>query len=49
MVLKNFNIMNFCKILLKFAFVFKIFEYFCHLRSFLTNEDFQVMQMSYLT
>ena len=29
MVLRNFNLMNFSKVLLKFAFVFKVFELFC--------------------
>ena len=29
MVSRNFNLMNFSKVLLKFAFVFKVFEYFC--------------------
>ena len=47
------NFTNFSKILLKFAIVFKIFEYFCVvfwvLRSLLANEPFYVLQIGYMT
>ena len=49
---EDFDILNFIKILFKFAFVFKIFEYFCLFLNFTTlqaTEAFQVFQMGYLT
>ena len=44
---EDFNILNFGKILLKFAIV--IFGYFCPFSIITGQRSFQVMQMSYMT
>ena len=49
---EDFDVSNFCKILLKFAIAFKFFWVFLSFSeyklSLLANEIFQVLQMGYL-
>ena len=47
--LRIFFILNSSKILLKFAIVFKIFEYFCSFLSLTTITGQRNLQMGYLT
>ena len=52
MVIVDFHILNFIKILLNLLFFLQNFEYFCPFLSLtllLANEAFQVLQMSILT